>query len=126
MTKKIYVDVFVSLPLHITEGTYNLQFGKFARFSMFRSRAKIWLFLSNKTFQVHIFENIQIKLVTLHLKIVTRLVFAGRWTEKFYVCVYEYNKVVQCNYSLKSWAMLMYWQQIPWLYSDDAVCWKAA
>ena len=36
MTKKIYVDVFVSLLLHISEGTYHRQFVKFARFSMFR------------------------------------------------------------------------------------------
>ena len=34
---KIYVDVFVSLLLHITEGTYHRQFEKFARFSIFRS-----------------------------------------------------------------------------------------
>ena len=58
--KKIYVDVFVSLLLHITEGTYHRKFGKFARFSMFRSWAKILLFLSKKTFQVLIFENIHI------------------------------------------------------------------
>ena len=60
MTKKIYVDVFVSLLLHISEGTYHRQFVKFAWFSMFRSWAKIWLFLSNKMFQVLIFENIHI------------------------------------------------------------------
>ena len=30
MTKKIYVDVFVSLLLHISEGTYHRQFVKFA------------------------------------------------------------------------------------------------
>ena len=46
--------------MHITEGTYHRQFGKFAQFSMFRSWAKIWLFLSNKTIQVLIFENIHI------------------------------------------------------------------
>ena len=40
MTKIIYVDVFVSLLLHISEGTYR-QFVKFARLSMFRSWAKI-------------------------------------------------------------------------------------
>ena len=46
MTKKMYVDVFVSLLLHITEGTYHRLFGKFARFSMFRSLAKIYFFSS--------------------------------------------------------------------------------
>ena len=60
MTKKIYVDVFVSLLLHISEGTYHRQFVKVARLSMFRSWVKILLFLSNKTFQVIIFENIHI------------------------------------------------------------------
>ena len=43
-----------------TEGTYNRQFGKCARFSMFRSWAKILLFLSNKMFQGLIFQNIHI------------------------------------------------------------------
>ena len=33
MTKKIYVDVFVSLLLHISEDTYHRQFVKFARLS---------------------------------------------------------------------------------------------
>ena len=60
MTKKIYVEVFVSLLLHISEDTYHRQFVKFARLSMFRSWTKIWLCLSNKTFQVLIFQNIQI------------------------------------------------------------------
>ena len=41
MTKKIYVEAFVSLLLHITEGTYHRQFVKFARLSFFRSWAKI-------------------------------------------------------------------------------------
>ena len=41
MTKKIYVDVFVSLVLHISEDIYHRQFVKFARLSMFRSWAKI-------------------------------------------------------------------------------------
>ena len=59
MTKQIYVDVFVSQQLHITEGTYHRQFGKCAKFSMFHSWAKI-LFLSNKMFQVLIFKNIHI------------------------------------------------------------------
>ena len=57
MTKKIYIDVFVSLLLHITEGTYHRQFVKFARLSIISSWAKISLFLSNKSFQVLIFEN---------------------------------------------------------------------
>ena len=43
-----------------TEGTYHRQFGKCARFSMFRSWAKILLFLSNKTFQMLILKNIHI------------------------------------------------------------------
>ena len=43
-----------------TEGTYHRQFRKCARFSMFCSWVKILLFLSNKTFQVLIFENIHI------------------------------------------------------------------
>ena len=43
--EKIYVDVFVSLLLHISGGTYHRQFVKFARLSMFRSWAKILLFL---------------------------------------------------------------------------------
>ena len=60
MTKKIYVDVFASLLLQITEGTYHPKFVKFARLSMFCSWAKKRLFLSNKTFQVLIFENIHI------------------------------------------------------------------
>ena len=60
MTKKIYVDVFVFLHYTSTEGTYHRQLGKCARFSIFRSWAKISLFLSNKTFQVLIFENIHI------------------------------------------------------------------
>ena len=42
-----------------TEVTYHRQFGKCARFSMFRSWAKIFI-LSSKTFQVLIFENIHI------------------------------------------------------------------
>ena len=41
-----------------TKGTYHRQFWKCVRFSMFRSWAKILLFLSNKTFQV--LENIHI------------------------------------------------------------------
>ena len=56
MMKKIYVDVFVSLLLHISEGSYHHQFVKFAGISMFRS----WANLSNKTFQVLILENIHI------------------------------------------------------------------
>ena len=34
-------------------------------------------------------------------------------TSSFYICVYEYNKVVQCNYTLKSCTtcMWMCWQQ---------------
>ena len=43
-----------------TEGTFHRQFGKYARFSIFRLYGKILLFLSNKTFQVLIFENIHI------------------------------------------------------------------
>ena len=39
--EKIYVDVFVSLLLHITEGTYYRQFVKFAQLLMFLSWAKI-------------------------------------------------------------------------------------
>ena len=46
------------------------------------------------------------RLLTLHLKMATRRAFASRWTEKRYHCtfncVYGYNKVVQCNYMLKS------------------------
>ena len=60
MTEKIYADVFVSLLLHISEGTYHRQFVIFARLLIFRTWAKIRLFLSNKTFQVLIFENIHI------------------------------------------------------------------
>ena len=60
MTKKIHVDAFVSLLLHISEGIYHRQFVKFAWLSMFRSWAKIWLFLANKTFQKLIFKNIHV------------------------------------------------------------------
>ena len=59
MTKKINFDIFVFLLLHIYRRCYHRQFGKCAWSSMFRSWAKI-LFLSNKTFQVLIFENIHI------------------------------------------------------------------
>ena len=45
---------------YFIEGTYHRQFGKYARFSMFRSWAKILLFLSSKTFPVLIFEDIHI------------------------------------------------------------------
>ena len=43
-----------------TEGTYHRQFWKCARSPMFRSWAKILLFLSNEIFQVLIFENMHI------------------------------------------------------------------
>ena len=60
MTKKIYVDVFVFLLVLIYRRHLSPPVRKHsARFSMFRSWAKI-LFLSNKTFQVVIFENIHI------------------------------------------------------------------
>ena len=39
-----------------------------------------------------------------------------------YVCVYEYDKVVQCIYILKTFFMLMYWQKyLQWFYLNDAV-----
>ena len=60
MTKKIYVDVYIFCYCTSTEGTNHRQFGKCARFTMFRSWAKVLLFLSNKTCQVLIFENIHI------------------------------------------------------------------
>ena len=60
MTKKKYDDVMVICYCTSSEGNYHRQFGKCARFSMFHSWAKLLLFLSNKTFQVLIFENIQI------------------------------------------------------------------
>ena len=50
MTIKIYVDVLLSLLLHITEGPYHRKTGKFDQFSMFRSWANILLFLSNRMF----------------------------------------------------------------------------
>ena len=61
MTKKIYMLTYSFFCYCTsTEGTYHRQIGKCARFSMFRSWAKILLFLSNKMFQVLIFENIHI------------------------------------------------------------------
>ena len=56
--EEIYVDVFVFCYCTSIEGTFHRQFGKCALFSMFRSWANILLSLSNKTFQVLIFENI--------------------------------------------------------------------
>ena len=51
----------------------------------------------------------------------------NRETLSLYVCVYEYDKKVQCNYILKSCSMWMYWKEyIQWFYSDDAVRLKAA
>ena len=48
-------------------------------------------------------------------------------TSSFYVCMYEFNKVVRCNYILKSCSLWMYWQKyLQWFYSDDAARWKAA
>ena len=68
----------------------------------------------------------------------TRLVFGVRSTKKhyhcalprdviMYVCVYEYDKVVQCIYILKSCYIWMYCKKyLQWFYSDYAVRWKVA
>ena len=69
---------------------------------------------------------------------VTRLVFGVRSTNKhyhwtlprdviMYVCVYEYDKVVQYIYILKSCSIWMYCEKyLQWFYSDYAVRWKVA
>ena len=71
------------------------------------------------------------RLLTLHLlKIAARLAFAGidgLRGSAFYFCVYEYNKVFHCNYTLKSCTMWLYWQKyLQGFYSDNAVRRKAA
>ena len=61
MTKKNMLTYLFFCYCTSTEGTYQRQFGKCARFSMFRSWAKIlFIILSNKSFQMLIFENIHI------------------------------------------------------------------
>ena len=54
----------------------------------------------------------------------TRLVFAGRWTEKrhnfTFVCMSITSSSMQLHF--KSCAMWMYWHQyLQWFYSDNAV-----
>ena len=65
------------------------------------------------------------RLVTLNLKMATRLFYMWKHREmlSFYVCVYGYNKVVQCNYILKSSTMWMYWQKyFQWFYWSFYAC----
>ena len=70
-----------------------------------------------KTYSCMVYSN---RLVTVLLKMATRLVFAGRLTEKLYQCKYV------CIY-FERYAMWMYWQKFfQWFYSNDAVSWKAA
>ena len=51
----------------------------------------------------------------------TGQVFAGRWTKNCYyckfLCMHEYNKVIQSNDTLKSYTMWKYWQKyLQWFY----------
>ena len=80
MMKKIYVDIFVFCYCTFTEGTYHHQFGKCARFLIFRLRAK-----TLSSFQIKRFKSSYLKIYTL----------LNSYSFKFLVNILNHRKSIQ-------------------------------